>query len=88
MELPESQAALGVQEGALLPLGELQLEAFQVVHPGVSEVDLEFPIGQGDLKKKDHYNYVNTKDGPKKYAHFKPSLYVILLVDRVSNFHN
>ena len=75
LELPESQATLGVQEGALLPLGELQWEAFQVVHPGVSEVDLEFPIGQGDLKKKDHYNYVNTKDGPKKYAHFKPSLY-------------
>lgn len=49
LELPESQAALGVQEGALLPLGELQWEAFQVVHPGVSEVDLEFPTGQGDL---------------------------------------
>ena len=72
MDLPESQAALGVQEGALLPLGELQWEAFQVVHLGVSEVDLEFPTGQGDLKNKD--KFVNSKDGPKKYAHFWSSL--------------
>ena len=72
LELPESQAALGVQEGALLPLGELQWEAFQVVHPGVSEVDLEFPTGQGDLKNKVSYKFVNSKDGPKKYAHLSP----------------
>ena len=74
MELPESLAALGVQEDALLPLGELQWEAFQVVHPGVSEVDLEFPKGQEDLKNKVSYKFVNSKDGSKKYSHFKPSL--------------
>ena len=70
LDLPESQAALGVQEGALLPLGELQWEAFQVVHLGVSEVDLEFPTGQGDLKNKDLLQICKLQRWPKKVPPF------------------
>ena len=56
MELPGFQATLGVQEGALLPLGEQQWEAFLVVHQGVSEVNLEFPTGQVDLQVKQAFD--------------------------------